>query len=236
MWLYSSLLFFSILVPFALSFDKKLQFYKHWKYLLPSIFVVAFFYIAFDVLFTKLDVWGFNPLYHLDKMVLGLPIEEWLFFLIIPYASIFLHESLVLYFPNFRLKNGSSRILSAAIIFCLLVAISFNLDKAYTVYIFSSVIIALALSFFDKSKVINSYYLTFLVILIPFIIVNAILTGSFIDHEVVWYNNNENLGIRFLTIPIEDFGYAFSLILFNLFLIAKFRNRTKNSLIQNNYQ
>ncbi len=224
MWLYSSLLFFSILVPIVLSFDKKLQFYKRWRYLFPSIFVVAFFYIGFDVLFTKMGVWGFNSLYHLNKIIFGLPIEEWLFFLVIPYASIFLHESLVLYFPNFKLKNGLSRTFSAIIIICLLIVLLFNLDKAYTVYIFSSVIIALALSFFDKSKIINSYYLTFLVILIPFIIVNAILTGSFIDQEVVWYNNNENLGIRFLTIPIEDFGYVFSLILFNLLLIAKLRN------------
>jgi len=228
MWLYSSLLFFSILVPIALSFDKKLQFYKQWKYLFPSIFVVAFIYIAFDVLFTKLGVWGFNAQYHLNKLLLGLPIEEWLFFLVIPYASIFLHESLVLYFPNFKLKNGLSRTLSAIIIVCLLIVLLFNLDKAYTVYIFSSVIIALVLSFFDSSKVINSYYLTFLVILIPFVIVNAILTGSFIDQEVVWYNNDENLGIRFLTIPIEDFGYAFSLILFNLLLIAKIRRASNN--------
>jgi len=230
MWLYSSLLFFSILVPIALSFDKKLQFYKHWKYLFTSIFLIAFIYIAFDVLFTKLGVWGFNAQYHLNKLLLGLPIEEWLFFIVIPYASIFLHESLVLYFPNFKLKDGLSKIISSILIICLLVVLLFSLDKAYTVYIFSSVIIALVLSFFDSSKVINSYYLTFLIILIPFIIVNAILTGSFIDHEVVWYNNDENLGIRFLTIPIEDFGYAFSLILFNLLLIAKLKSRLINNL------
>ena len=58
-------------------------------------------------------------------------------------------------------------------------------------------------------------------ILIPFVMVNAILTGSFIDEPVVWYNNSENLGIRFLTIPVEDFGYAFSLILFKLLLRKK---------------
>ncbi|MHC1705057.1 MAG: lycopene cyclase domain-containing protein [Tenuifilaceae bacterium] len=230
MWLYSALLFFSILVPFILSFDKKLQFYKRWKFVFPSIFIIASLYIIFDIIFTKLGVWGFNPKYHSDVLLFKLPIEEWLFFIVIPYASIFLHESLVLYFPNFKLKNGFSNTLSAAIIVFLLIVIILNLDKAYTVYIFSSVIIAMAFSFFDKSKVINSYYLTFLVILIPFVIVNAILTGSFIHQEVVWYNNNENLGIRFLTIPIEDFGYAYSLILFNLLLIAKLKNRGSNYL------
>jgi lycopene cyclase domain-containing protein len=69
----------------------------------------------------------------------------------------------------------------------------------------------------------NNYYCTFLVILIPFILINAILTGSFIAEPVVWYDNTENLGIRILTIPIEDFGYAFSLVLFNLLL----RNKLK---------
>jgi len=230
MWLYSSLLFFSILVPVVLSFDKKLQFYKHWKYVCPSMCIVAFFYIAVDVLFTKMGVWGFNSLYHLNKMLLGLPIEEWLFFLIIPYASIFLHESVVLYFPNFKLNDSFCRILSTALIVCLLIAILLNLDKAYPVYIFSSVTIALAVSFFDKSKVINRFYLTFLVILVPFIIVNTILTGTFIDQEVVWYNDDENLGIRFLTIPIEDFGYAFSLILFNLLLISKLKYTANKNL------
>jgi len=54
------------------------------------------------------------------------------------------------------------------------------------------------------------------------------LTGSFIEEEIVWYNNSENLGIRFFTIPIEDFGYAFSLILLNLMLIGQLKHRVKN--------
>jgi len=89
-------------------------------------------------------------------------------------------------------------------------------------------IFALLLSVFDKSEVIRSFFITFLIILIPFIIVNAILTGSFIEEEIVWYNNSENLGIRFFTIPIEDFGYAFSLILLNLMLIGQLKHRVKN--------
>jgi len=225
MWLYSALLLFSILVPVALSFDKKLQFYKQWKYLFPSIFIIAFFYILCDIYFTKLGVWGFNPRYHSTIILFNLPIEEWLFFIVIPYASIFLHESLVVYFPGFKLNHRISRALSIAIIVFLSTVVLLNYDKVYTVYILSVVILALILSQLGKAEVIQSFYLTFLVILIPFITVNAILTGSFIEEEVVWYNHSENLGIRFLTIPVEDFGYAFSLILFNLLLIDKLKNR-----------
>jgi lycopene cyclase domain-containing protein len=63
--------------------------------------------------------------------------------------------------------------------------------------------------------------------LVPFAIVNGILTGSFIDEPVVSYNNAENLGIRLGTIPIEDIGYAFTMILMSLVLITKFENRKK---------
>jgi lycopene cyclase domain-containing protein len=61
--------------------------------------------------------------------------------------------------------------------------------------------------------------------LIPFFIVNGVLTGSFITDQVVWYNNDENLSIRLFTIPIEDVIYAFTLILTNLYLTNFFQKR-----------
>jgi lycopene cyclase domain-containing protein len=223
--LYTALLVYSIIVPLALSFDKKLQFYKNWKYLLPSISIVALFYIVVDVYFTKFGIWGFNPSYISSVSILGLPIEEWLFFIAIPYASIFLHDCIVAYFPKIRLPDKAAKYLSAGIILISAAFIAFNLDKAYTAYLFSLMAGVLLFSLFDKTNITSSYYCTFAVILIPFIIVNSILTGSFIEEPVVWYNNSENLGIRFMTIPIEDFGYAFSLILFSLLLRAKLANR-----------
>ncbi len=225
MWLYSFLLIASITVPLLLSFDKKLQFYKQWKYVFPALISIAIFYIAFDVFLTKIGVWGFNSRYYLPILFYNLPLEEWLFFIIIPYASIFLHESFILYFPNVQLNNKLSKSLSIAFISLLFIIIIKNYEKIYTIYIFSISIITFLISFFDKSKTINKYYVTFLLILIPFLIVNSILTGSFIEQEVVWYNDAENLGIRVFTIPIEDFGYGFSLILLNLYIINYLKSK-----------
>ena len=39
--------------------------------------------------------------------------------------------------------------------------------------------------------------------LIPFIIINGFLTGSYTSEPIVWYNDAHNLGLRFLNIPIE---------------------------------
>ena len=223
MSLYFILLVSSVAAPLILSFDKKLQFRRQWKYLFPAIFVVAAVYIFFDVLLTKAGVWGFNPRYHSNILLFNLPIEEWLFFIVIPYASIFLHDAFVLYFPQIKLNNRVSKIITVALMIILVLLVLFNLDKIYTVYIYSTLIVTLVIYLFSKSNIINQFYITFLLILIPFLIVNGVLTGSFIESEVVWYNNEENLEIRFFTIPVEDFAYGFSMI----FLSLMFRDKLK---------
>lgn len=225
MWLYFALLIASISAPLILSFDKKLKFYKNWKYLFPALIIVAVFYIICDIYLTKVGVWGFNAKYHINLLFYNLPIEETLFFIIIPYASIFLHASFNLYFPKIKLSNKFTNVLTISIIFFSIFIVINNYNKIYTTYALILLIVALILSFFDKHKTLNQFYITFLIILVPFIIVNSILTGSFIEQEVVWYNNSENLGIRVFTIPIEDFGYGFSLILFNLFIFNKLKSR-----------
>ena len=38
------------------------------------------------------------------------------------------------------------------------------------------------------------------------------------QHPLVWYNNAENLGVRFFTIPVKDLFYGFELVLGNVIL------------------
>ena len=52
----------------------------------------------------------------------------------------------------------------------------------------------------------------FLVSLIPFLIVNGFLTGSYTEEAVVIYNDDQNFGIRILNIPIEDVFYCFNIL------------------------
>lgn len=224
MSLYLSLEIFSIAIPLLLSFDKKLRFYKMWKSVFLSVIISGALFIAQDIIFLKLGIWGFNPRYHTGIFLIGLPIEEWLFFIIIPYCCLFIHYVYVLYSHAFSLNNRIVRLLSGMIILLLIVVIAFNLDKTYTVVNSVLLILLLSTALLDKTQVLNMYFISFLIILIPFFIVDAILTGTFIEEEVVWYNNSEITGIRLLTVPVEDIGYAFNLILLNLLLTEKFRN------------
>lgn len=71
------------------------------------------------------------------------------------------------------------------------------------------------------------FYVAFGVILIPFLIVNGILTGSFIDEPVVWYNNEENLRIRIGTIPVEDVFYGMLMLLIPITISEKLEEEWK---------
>lgn len=218
----------SISVPFLFSFHPKLKFYKLWKSLALAIVLTMFIFIPWDVIFTQNGIWGFNESYFLEHRLFSLPIEEWLFFICIPYACVFTHHSLIFYFPNIKVSLKSTRFISYALIGILLIVGLLKYDKWYTFinFLYAIILIPLVLKF--NIELLQKYFLTFLVMLIPFCIVNGILTGRFIENEVVWYNNNENLGIRIFTIPVEDFVYAFTLILTNLALTKFFQAKLFN--------
>ena len=100
--------------------------------------------------------------------------------------------------------------------------ITFNFNKLYTIFSALLVILSTIIAIRFLPKVLTTYFITFLMILVPFFIVNGLLTGSFIQGEIVWYNNAQNLNIRFFTIPVEDIGYGYSLILLNIIVITSY--------------
>lgn len=219
MYVYLLLEILAILIPFIYSYDRKLKFYLKLKPVALSLLFVGAFYIAGDILFTQKGIWGFNPKYHSGILLLDLPLEEWMFFIVIPYASIFLHDTLIYLFPDRQLTRRQTAIVSIILVLFLgIVGIS-NLQKMYTSVYFIVAIFAILLALLSDYSLLSRFYLTFLVILVPFFLVNSVLTGSFISEPVVWYNNSENLGIRIFTVPVEDLTYAFSLILFNILII-----------------
>ena len=205
-----------------------MHFIKWWKEVFLSISIVAIVFIIWDIIFTNIGVWGFNEKYLTGINLVNLPIEEWLFFICIPYASIFTHYAIRYFFPRLVLRWKSARSITLMLIIILSFVILFNTDKVYTLINYGLLLFVLLYIVITRNEVIRTFYISFLVILIPFFIVNGILTGSFIDEPVVWYNNDENLGIRLGTVPIEDIGYAFSLIISSIILIEKFKNKKKN--------
>lgn len=211
----------SVLFPFLLSFDKKVAFYKHWKYLFPAIGISGLFFIVWDIMFTAKGVWSFNPHYVIGLDVVNLPLEEILFFLCVPYACIFIYAVLNAYTKRDILGCGQRT--SMVICAVLLVLSIVYYDRLYTL-VNAGICFALVFfaAFIYKFENLGRFYLAYLVCLIPFLLCNGILTAW----PVVLYNNAENMGIRLFTIPVEDLFYCMSLLLFPV-LIMDFFNRKK---------
>lgn len=221
-WLYLILNIGSLSIPLLYSFHPKMNFIRHWKAILMSSFIIAVIFIIWDIIFTKNGVWGFNEKYHLGIELWHLPLEEILFFFCIPYASIFIHYSLEYFVPKLKLSLVLVKVITIILaLIALILSISFS-DRAYTFVNFTFFLAVLIVSWYTNLELLRKFYISFLIILVPFFIVNGILTGSFIDEQVVWYNNNENLGVRLFTIPLEDTAYAFSMLFSNLMLMKYF--------------
>ena len=209
---------FSVLVPFAFSFHPKLLFFRQWKSALPAIAICALLFILWDIYFTKLGIWGFSPSYITGIFIFNLPLEEVLFFVCIPYCCLFTYHCLKILIEKDHFHKYQDHITLFLLIFLLYFGIM-NTSKLYTSFTFFGLSLALVfIRYLYKPEWLSRFYFVYIVLLIPFFIVNGILTGTGLDHPVVWYNNLENLKIRILTIPFEDFFYGMLLILLNVFV------------------
>ena len=210
----------TILFPFLLSFDKKVHYYTYWKALFPSILIVATLFILWDIQFTEWGVWSFNSDYLTGIYWGNLPMEEWLFFLTIPYACIFIYECLKAYFPG----NWYSESLRGVyfLLGAILLLVGFTqVGKLYTVVTFLVLGVLLIATAFFAPTYTGRFMQMYLVHLIPFFLVNGILTAL----PVVVYNNAENLGIRIGTVPFEDPFYSMLLLLLNVHFYEFFKKK-----------
>lgn len=207
----------SVLVPLACSFEHRLAFYRQWKALFPAMTITAAFFIVWDHYLTVWGVWGFNPAYVTGIWLWDLPLEEWMFFFFIPYSCMFIYGSLNVLIKSEPPRQRIRNITAVWIVILVVVAVA-NHDKLYTGIKLSLTAALLVFVYFRNYAWLGRFYRAYLVSLIPFLIVNGILTSL----PVVTYNDAENLGIRIHSIPIEDTQYTLLMLLMNTVLFEYF--------------
>ncbi len=175
----------------------------------------AIFYIIWDMWFTNMGVWGFNEKFITNKFVYNLPIEEVLFFFIVPYCCVFIYECVRSYFPAIQQTKVAEKILQTIGLVLFVAALIFY-KRQYTFYtfLFNSIFILLFFRFRSHFKGFNIsvFLISYLIILIPFLVVNGFLTAI----PVVVYNSNQHLGLYIYTIPMEDVFYGMLLFMMNV--------------------
>jgi lycopene cyclase domain-containing protein len=216
---YLILLISIFFIPFLFSFEKKIYFIKNLISVLKSILVVAIPYLIWDELFTANGIWGFSDKHIIGLKILSLPLEEVLFFVVVPYSIIFLFEVFNFYVKDKVISINRLLLIFLAASFLVLTLIFYS--KTYTAIqalIFS---IFFTSAYFVKFEILSSrnFWIFIFLSFIPFFVVNYFLTSL----PIVWYNESKIIGLRIITIPVEDFFYHFTLTSFYLLAYKYFQ-------------
>ena len=219
--------FLIIAFPLIFSFKWKFKYYKFFKPLAASTLIVGISYIIWDVIVTYRGDWGFNKEFLIGIKLFGLPIEEILFFVVVPFACIFIYENIVFFLKDKKITFNKWFYIANAGVFTVVGILFRNQD--YTILsMFSCALLFIVAPIMlpDMLKSMN-YWLYIILSFVPFIIFNYFLTSLI----VVWYNPNAIWGGdgswngRFFTIPFEDFFYNFAMLSFYLMVYLYFKKK-----------
>jgi lycopene cyclase domain-containing protein len=207
---YLILLIASITIPLVQSFQKKKQYNKKIKYILPAILIASVFFLIWDVYFTRTKIWSFNFEYTIGERFLGLPLEEWLFFLIVPYCCVFIYEIVKVDLERYEYPKFF-RFFSLILIVGSSIVSYFFRHQAYTLSAFLFPSIYLIFTMFSNrfKQNITKFYFCYFISLLPCLIIYGILASL----PLVEYNPEHILNIRVINIPVEDFSYFFLMLL-----------------------
>lgn len=207
--------------PFILSFDKKVAFYKKWKSVFLAILITAIPFLIWDYFKTDAGVWSFSEEHTLGIKLLNLPIEEVLFFVIVPYCVLFIYACIKSYFGEILSRYDVYLKYFMVLLSVILILTQFS--HTYTLVVSISILIYTL--FYTRIEKGGGLLITFLVHLLPFYIMNGMLTNI----PVVIYNEAEYMGYRTFGVPYEDILYSYAMLLSFLGVYKYSENRLEVS-------
>ena len=155
--------------------------------------------------------WWFSDRHTLGVRVAGLPVEEWLFFLTVPYACVFIYDCVNYFWPETRLDAVATKLAAGGFGLMLMLALAFW-DRTYTVVTSVAGCACMGVAVLKRPSYLGRFFRSYFIALVPFFLVNGALTGGLSAEPVVWYDDRENLGVRLGTIPLDDVAYLMVLL------------------------
>jgi lycopene cyclase domain-containing protein len=202
---------------------------QEWLRLLKVYLFVSVPFVVMDSIVHQRGWWSYNSDYIVDIFILGLPIEEVLFFFVIPFASLYLYSIFSKTTEKLQLDRyeyiGKLILLTIVLIGLALVIIQplertiFDVILAYMVLI---------LWIYNKPNFMQSFWI--IVMTFIFVVTNYFLTSL----PIVTYDEMFGSSIRLISIPAEDFFYNISLLLASLVVfLDNHKSSNKNISVSN---
>ena len=218
-----------LIFPLIFSFKWVFAYYKYYKPLFASILIVGGGYILWDILVTARGDWWFNHEYLVDFGfdLAGIPIEEALFFVVVPYSCIFIYENLNYFFKDKEIVFNKWIYYAMSILLIIGAIIFYHQEYTVLALLSVSFFFFVAATWFPDLLKSRNYWFYILLSFVAFIIFNYLLTSIPIvlyNPTAIWGGTVDQIWIgRFITIPFEDFFYNFSMLSFYLIVYRYFK-------------
>ena len=211
----------TLLVPVALSFDKAIHFRRKWRYAAWSIGFVSALFLAWDMAFVQLGIWSFSKEYTLGPNILGMPIEEFLYFLALPYLALFIYEALLAHFPRWSFRSVTVSISWILLVACVFVVLQY-FSKLYT-SITAALIIFTVLNqiTITKAGYRSHLYIAWILCCLPLLLINGLMCNL----PIIEYNEEHLTGLKLANIPVENFFYLLLYMMWSIALFEKYQRR-----------
>jgi hypothetical protein len=200
-------------VTLFLFIKKSIVFIMEFKYMLPAIIFSGAIFVMLKIRFLQSGLISFNENFLTGKAILALPLEEWLFLLVISFFAFSVYILVNVKFENFEKPN-----LFYAVSILLLIGFAyeawFSRQKLIPFFVFFLLAIYFGYTLFrNKFKPhLTKFYISYFIVAIPFFLIKIVLNAL----PVILYNNDFTLGIRLIGVPVEEFANLFLLMLINI--------------------
>lgn len=197
-----------IAIPIVFSFFKEVKI--NWGALALSIVAIGSGFMLRNLYMVRHQLLDFNPDLILGVKFAGLPIEEIAFFIIFPYAFLFIYKWIENKYANYRPVQFTYFVSLIVTVISILLAL-FYYDRPYSLLTFGSFAIVNGIVYFAYSpKWYPTFLIAFLFIMFPYFLIDGTITILQLDNIAI-YSESAVIGTYIFSIPLED--------LFNFYLL-----------------
>ena len=205
----------AVFIPvLILSFTTDVKPHRHWRAFLGAFLLVCVPFILWDAWAVYAGHWDFNSIYVTSPRFIYLAVEEILFFITVPFAMMYVWGVVRKHIVDREVATWWPLALLSATAGIAAALLIWYWNNGYTRAAMFATLIAVIIVGCSR-LVFTARFWSFQIILLGlFILANWFLTAL----PIIMYSSDAIIGIRILTIPIEDFFFNFALI--NLFLVT----------------
>lgn len=185
--------------------------------------LVSTVFIVWDYFANRAYLWHFSEKYTIGLKLFGLPLEEILFFIVAPVASMILWHTVARNHKMIAWPAERIQIIFLTVAGLLLMTFFFVPDLGYTRVVLQASAVTLVVASFSRQLIRRVAFWRFQIVGLGLLLISdIILTGI----PIITYNSSAIIGWRAGSVPIENLLYNFSLL--TLFLIVYTSKLHKN--------